>query len=115
MGNSMLIGIGLILASNVIAGFSQILLKKATYKEYDKWWKSYLNPYVMSGYALLFGTTFFGVLALRFIPLSVSAAFAASGQIIVPVLSRIFLKEKISPKRILGMTIIVVGIIIFSA
>jgi len=114
MENSTLIGVGLILLSNVIAGFSQILLKKAALVNYDVWWKNYLNWKVIIGYGLLFGTTIFGVLALRFIPLSLSAAFAASGQIIVPVLCKLFLNEKISEKKIKGMAIIVVGIIIFS-
>ena len=114
MGNNTWIGIGMILVSNVIAGFSQILLKKATKIEYTVWWKAYINPKVISGYMMLLGTTVFGVLALRFIPLSVSAAFAASGQIIVPGLSAIFLKEKLTKKKVMGMAIIVVGIVIFS-
>jgi drug/metabolite transporter (DMT)-like permease len=114
MVNDAWIGIGMILVSNIIAGFSQILLKQSAKKEYTIWWKSYINPKVITGYALLLGTTVFGVLALRFIPLSVSAAFAASGQIIVPALSAIFLKEKISKRKRTGMAIIVIGIVVFS-
>ena len=114
MNEKWLIGICLILCSNVVAAFSQILLKTAAKKKYDNWLRSYLNPYVIIGYGLLFGTTILGVLALRFIPLVLSAAFAASGQIIVPVLSYLILHEKISKKRMLGMAIIVVGIVVFS-
>lgn len=112
--NNTLIGIGLILCSNIVAGISQILLKTAAKKDYDVWWRSYLNPYVIVGYGLLFGTTILGVLALRYIPLTLSAAFAASGQIIVPILSCFILHEKISKKRMCGMVIIVLGIIVFS-
>ena len=112
--NKTLIGIALILCSNVVAGISQILLKTAAKKNYSPWWRQYLNPYVICGYGLLFATTILGVLALRFIPLTLSAAFAASGQIIVPVLSYFVLHEKISRRRFLGMSIIVLGIIVFS-
>ena len=114
MNDKIWIGVALILCSNIVAGISQILLKMAANKSYDVWWRSYVNPYVITGYGLLFGTTILGVLALRFMPLVLSAAFAASGQIIVPVLSYLVLHEKISKRRMLGMAIIVVGIIIFS-
>ncbi len=111
---NILIGVSLILCSNVVAGISQILLKKSAGRTYSSWLRSYLNPYVITSYGLLFGTTILGVLALRYIPLVLSAAFAASGQIIVPLLSYIFLKEKICKKRLIGMAIIVIGIFIFS-
>lgn len=114
MNENTLIGIALILCSNLVAGISQILLKKSAEKTYKVWWRSYVNPYVIIGYGLLFGTTILGVLALRFIPLTLSAALAASGQVIVPVLSYFVLHEKISKKRWIGMALIVIGIIVFS-
>lgn len=107
-------GIGLVLCSNAVAAVSQILLKKAAKKTYPVWWRSYVNAYVITAYSMFVMTTVFSVLALRYIPLSLSAAFAASGQIFVPVLSRLFLREKISRRRGLGMLTIVLGIIIFS-
>lgn len=114
MASKTLIGIGLILCSNIVAAISQLLLKKSAGKTYSSWLRSYLNPYVITSYGLLFGTTLLGVLALRFIPLVLSAAFAASGQIIVPVLSYFVLHEKISKKRLIGMITIVIGIVIFA-
>lgn len=109
-----IVGICLVLTSNMVAAGSQILLKKAAKKTYLVWWRSYINAFVISAYSLLVLTTVFSVVALRFIPLSLSAAFAASGQIFVPVLSRVFLGEEISKRRLMGMLTIVLGIIIFS-
>lgn len=109
-----LIGAGLVFASHVIAAFSQILLKKAANKKYSPWWRSYLNPYVITAYSLFVVTTILTVLAMKHIPLTVSAALGASGQIIVPVMSYFILHEKINKKRLLGMAIIVIGIFIFS-
>ena len=40
--------------SVVIASISQVLLKKSTFNTYDTVVREYLNPYVISGYGLLF-------------------------------------------------------------
>ena len=109
-----LIGVSLVLCSNAVAAISQVLLKKAAKKMYPVWWRSYINTYVITAYALFVLTTVFSVFALRYIPLSLSAAFAASGQIFVPVLSWLLLGEKISKQRCRGLLLIVFGIIIFS-
>lgn len=112
--SNFLIGCCLALSAHLIAAISQIFLKIAAGKEYSVWWRSYINPLVIIAYGFFFGTTLINVFALRYIPLSFSAGLGASGQIFVPVLSMLFLKEKISRKRQLGMLIIVIGIIIFS-
>lgn len=107
-------GIALVLCGNMIAAVSQILLKKAAGKKCAAWWRAYLNPLVAIAYLLFFSTTVFSVLALRYIPLSLSAALAASGQVFVPLLSQTFLHERISRKKWLGILTIMVGIVIFS-
>ena len=54
------------------------------------------------------------VIALRFISLSLSTALAATGQVFVPLLSWLILKERISVQKALGMVAIIVGIIVFT-
>lgn len=66
------------------------------------------------GYFLLFGTTIINVFALRWVPLSLAVVLDASGQVFVPVLSRLFLNEQITRKKALGMAVIIVGIFVFS-
>lgn len=114
MTNHIIIGSILVLGANLIAAVSQLLLKLAAKKDYPVWWRSYLNPLVITAYGMFFGTTILNVFALRHIPLTLSAALGASGQIFVPAVSALFLKERISRKRLLGMAIIVIGIIVFS-
>ncbi len=116
MGNRyVLIGVGIILLSNLVAAVSQLLLKQAAKKTWPNWWRSYLNVRVILAYVLFFGTTLFSVYAMRLgVPLSLSAALGASGQIFVPILSRLVLREEINKRRALGMLIIVVGIVVFS-
>ena len=108
------LGIGIVLLSNLVAAVSQLLLKQAAKKAWQTWWRNYLNVRVILAYVLFFSTTLFSVYAMRFIPLSLSAALGASGQIFVPLLSRLVLHEEISKRRALGMVIIVVGIVAFS-
>ena len=109
-----LVGVGLVLCSNLVAAISQILLKKAAKRSYSVWWRSYINPFVIIAYSLFILTTIFSVFALRFIPLSLSTVLSVSGQIFVSALSWVCLGEKISRRRCQGMLIIILGIIIFS-
>ena len=112
--NNTAIGISLVLLGTAMAGFSQILLKKAANKKYETALQEYLNPYVIIGYGIFGLTTVLGVIAVRFIPLTLYAALSASGQVFVPLLSRIILKEEISRKKALGMAMIVIGVVVFS-
>lgn len=104
----------MILFSSLLTAISQIILKKASKVKYETWWRAYVNLPVIAAYVILFGTTISTVLALRFIPLSLSSALGASTQIFVAILSRLLLNEKIGKKRCIGTMIIVAGIIIYS-
>jgi len=112
--NNMALGLLIVFCSAFVAAVSQMLLKKSAKITYKSWWREYLNFYVLFAYFLFFCTTVFSVLALRLIPLSLSAAAGASGQIFVPVLSYLIYKEKIGVRRLTGMAAIVIGILIFS-
>lgn len=114
MEHRIAVGIGLVLFSNMVAAVSQVLLKRAAKREVSKWWRAYVNPLVIIAYLLFLETTLLSVVALRYIPLSLSAALGASGQIFVPILSYFVLQEQISRKRCVGMLTIVVGIVISS-
>lgn len=107
-------GVGMILLSTFIAAISQVMLKLSARKDYSVRWREYINPLVISAYSLFVVTTILSVFAHRYIPMTLCAALAVSGQIFVPCMSYLFLKEKISRRRLMGMSIIVVGILIFS-
>ena len=105
---------GLVLTFGVsIAGISQILLKKAAQKEYRHWIYQYLNIRVILGYGLMVASTLCTVFAYQTIPLSMSPAWDAFGQIVVAFLSWWILGEKISRKKAIGLSIIIIGIMIF--
>ena len=108
------VGIGLALSSNLLAALSQVLLKTSAKRVQKTRLQEYVNIRVFLAYSAFFLTTLLGVIALRWIPLSLSAALGASGQIFVPMLSRYVLGESISPKQKAGMVLICLGIVVFS-
>lgn len=110
---SYLMGTCLVLLATFIAAVSQIMLKKSAQHKYEIPLLEYVNPLVIGGYALLLGTTLINVLALRFIPMTLAAALDSTGQIFVPALSFLILREHVNRQKLLGIVIIVVGLIIY--
>ncbi len=104
MNYSSLLGVGLVLLATFIAAVSQIMLKKSA---------QHVNPLVIGGYALLFLTTLITVVALKFIPMTLAAALDSTGQIFVPVLSFLILKEHINRQKLIGMAVIIIGLIVY--
>ncbi len=97
-----------------ISSVSQIILKKSANIEYPSKIREYLNPRVILAYAIFFGATLCTILAYKKIPLSLGPILESSGYIFVAVLSYLFLKEKISKKKLLGLSVIIIGILIYS-
>lgn len=114
MQNNYLLGVGLALLAHIVAAVSQVFLKISAKKTYTVWWRAYLNVLVIVAYGMFFGTTVINIFALKHIPLTVSAALGATGQIFVPVLSALVLKERINKQKLIGMLMIVAGIFVFS-
>lgn len=97
-----------------ISSVSQIILKKAAQKEYPNKIREYLNARVIFAYIIFFGATLCSIWAYTVIPLSLGPILESAGYIFVAVLSWLFLKEKITKKKMLGLSVIIIGIIIYS-
>lgn len=110
---SRLSAIALMLCGVLISSISQIILKRAAGEKYNSRIREYLNTKVIVAYALFLLATLITVFVLRYIPLSVTSALESAGYVFIPVLSLIFLKEKITLKQVANISIILVGIIIF--
>lgn len=102
------------LAGVFVSSIAQILLKKSAGKKYENVIKEYLNPYVIISYAIFFGATFCTIYAYKGVPLSFGPILAASQYVFIAILSKIFLKENISLKKFVGLSVIVAGIIVYS-
>ncbi len=102
------------LFSVFISSVSQIILKKSAGKVYESRIKEYLNPPVITAYFIFFASTVLTMYAYRYVPLSLGPVLEATGYLWVSLLGMIFLKEKISRKKWIGLGIIIAGIIIFN-
>lgn len=104
----------LLLFSVFISSVSQILLKKAANKTYESTIKEYLNPLVIGAYGMFFCSVILTMLALRYVPLSMSPILESTGYIFVSVMGYFFLRERFTRRKLLGFALILAGVIIFN-
>ena len=103
----------ILIISITVASFSQVLLKKGAEQHYTGFIRQYLNFYVITGYGLTFISLLLTALAYRGLEYKIGPLIESLGFIIVIFLSRLFFKEKITTKKIIGMTTIFLGIFIY--
>ena len=100
--------------SVLISSIAQVMLKAEANKEHESRLKEYLNPMVVTAYGIFFLSTFLTMYALKYVPLTYSPIIEPLSYIFVPVIGVLVLKEKLSKRRVLGILIMLVGIVIFS-
>ena len=105
-------GVIIYLITPLLSAISQLMLKKAADNPKYTGIRAYLNLPVIVAYGLFFGCMLLNVVALRTLELTVASVLEASSYIYVMVLSWLILKEKITPRRLIGNLVIVVGIIL---
>ncbi|MCM1157255.1 MAG: EamA family transporter [Bacteroidales bacterium] len=106
--------IALFIFSVFVSSVSQTMLKSSADRKYDNPVKEYLNPIVITAYAFFFGSTVMTTLAYKYVPLSLGPVIEASGYFFVAALGYIFLKERFSRRKVLGLFVILLGIIVFN-
>ena len=105
----------LMVLAELIASSSQILLKKSAQKEYPSVIREYLNLLVISGYSLLVLAMIISIFCYDGLGYMGVVVLEPMGYIIVMFLSRFFFKEKFTPRKLIGMIIIMSGIALFFA
>lgn len=102
------------LGSVLISSLSQVLLKISAEKEHSNIWREYLNLRTIGAYGLFFLSTLITVFAYKYVSLSMGAVLEASGYIFVTVFGVLILKEKVGKRKLMGLGLILVGILIFN-
>ncbi len=105
---------GVFLCSVLISSISQILLKKSADRTYDSRLKEYLNPLVIVAYIMFFCSMIITMYCYRYVDVSAGPIFESAGYVFVGILGFIFLKEKFTVKKTIGMVLILLGIVVFS-
>ena len=101
------------LAAMLIAAVSQVLMKLSANRGYKSRIREYANFYLVAAYGLAVVSLFLTNLAFTKLDLKYSPVFQAIKYIFIWVLGVLILREHISKRRLLGITVILAGIIVF--
>ena len=102
------------IASVFISSVSQTILKTSANQQYESKIKEYLNPKVIIAYGIFFISSLVSVVAYKGVPLSFGPILESSGYIFVSLLGFFVLHEKIGKRKLLGLAIIILGIVVYS-
>lgn len=97
-----------------VSSVSQVLLKKSAMRPHPNAVREYLNPLVITAYAIFFGATLMNVLAYRGIPLSLGPVLEATSYLYVTFFGVTIFHEKLSRKKVLALGLILAGIAIYA-
>jgi len=100
--------------ATLVASISQILLKKAAEVQRGSFLADYLNRRVILAYTLFLISTTAAVYLYKVIPISMGPILETSSYFYIAVLSVIFLKERISRRKAIGLAIIICGIVVYA-
>ena len=114
MDKNTLLHAAVLLLGVFVSSISQVMLKKASMRQYESHIREYLNPLVIFAYVLFVGTTFLSILAYKGIPLSMGGVLEATGYIYVTVFGVLIFHEKINAKKLIALAMILCGIAIYS-
>ena len=103
------------LFSVTISSVAQVMLKYAADKTYKSRIYEYLNPIVIGAYGIFFLSTLLTMYALKFVSYTYSPIIESTSYIFIPVFGYFALKEKISKRRLIGIAVILIGILIFTS
>ena len=106
--------VGIYLLGVFISSVSQVMLKKAALRNYSSTLQEYLNPLVITAYALFFATTLMTVVAYRVVPLSMGAILEATAYLYVAFFGVVIFKETLTKKKVAALVLIVLGTVIYS-
>lgn len=102
-----------ILAVFAAAG-AQILLKKGAMKEYSPFWRQYVNPWVIGGYAIMGVSLLVNVFCMGHgVQAKEVSTIESLSYLFVPCLSWVFFKEGITWRKAGSIALVLIGIFVF--
>lgn len=101
------------LSAVTLAVVSQMLLKKSALRTYPDRLHEYLNPYVITGYALLMCSLLLMLESFRRIGYLSSILLEPLGYVLVLLAGCLFFHEKLTLRKVMGMLLILGGILLF--
>ena len=104
----------IMLVSVFISAVSQVLLKVSANRQHESAVREYANPLVIGAYAIFVLSTLMTVYAYKEVPLSLGPVLEATSYLYVTAFGAIIFKEKVTPKKLVALALIVGGICVFA-
>lgn len=104
----------LVISSVFLAACAQMLLKQGARKQYDTWWRQYINGWVIGGYAIMLSTMMMNIFAMsRGVEVKEVSIIESMSYLFVPILSFVIFKERLTWRKVISIGVIIIGIIVF--
>ena len=102
------------LISVILSTLSQVLLKISSSEVKKSFIYEYLNIKVIVAYGISFLCMFMMVYAFKGMDYKHGAVIESLAYLFIMLFGGVILKEKITPKRVIGNCIIIIGVLIFN-
>lgn len=104
----------IVILSVLAAAGAQMLLKKAAGNHNPTFWRQYVNPWVIGGYAIIGLAMLANIYAMsKGVQLKEVGIIEALSYLFVPCLAFMLFKEKLSVRKVCAIAVIIGGVIIF--
>ncbi|MDR2337614.1 MAG: EamA family transporter [Deltaproteobacteria bacterium] len=102
------------LISGLLSSCAQILLKKSSQQKRAHIIYEFLNLKVIVAYLIIFACMLLVIVAFKSLSYKLGTILESISYLYILLLSRIFLNEKITRKKLLGNFLIIFGILVFN-
>ena len=104
----------LVILSVFAAAGAQMLLKQGARQSYIGFWRQYLNPWVICGYAIMACSLILNIFCMsRGVQVKEVSTIESLSYLFVPVLAFILFRERITWRKSIAIAIIMTGVIVF--
>lgn len=104
----------LVILSVFAAACAQMLLKRGAREQYSSFLKQYFNVWVIGGYAIMFGSMAVNIFAMSHgVQIKEVSIIESLSYLFVPYLALIFFREHLTQRKIIAISVIMIGIIVF--
>jgi drug/metabolite transporter (DMT)-like permease len=104
----------ILLVSVFVSAVSQVMLKVSANREHASTVREYANPLVIGAYAMFVLSTLMTVYAYKEVPLSLGPVLESTSYLYVTAFGALIFKEKVTPRKLVALALIVGGICVFA-
>lgn len=104
----------LVILSVFAAAGAQMLLKQGARQSYTGFWRQYLNPWVIGGYAIMACSLVLNIFCMsRGVQVKEVSTIESLSYLFVPCMAFLLFREKITWRKAVAIAIIISGVILF--